>query len=86
MKKINIVLIYIIHYFAGEKLYIICNYLNPIAACHTKASSKKNTGITGKISTNGRNIAYASGNFATINVSSIKLYLKKYSKVLLLLI
>ena len=26
------------------------NYLNPIAACHTKASNKKNTGIIGKTS------------------------------------
>ena len=33
-----------------------CNYLNPIAACHTKANNKKNTGITGKTSTIGLKI------------------------------
>ena len=33
-----------------------------MAACHTKANNKKNTGITGSISTKGRNKIYASGN------------------------
>lgn len=28
-------------------------YLNPTAACHTKASNRKKTGITGRTSTNG---------------------------------
>ena len=37
------------------KIYIK-NYLNPIAACHTKASNKKNTGITGNTSTIGLKI------------------------------
>ena len=37
------------------------NYLNPIAACHTKASNKKKTGITGSTSTMGLKATYASG-------------------------
>ena len=37
------------------------NYLNPIAACHTNANSKKKTGITGNTSTIGLKITYASG-------------------------
>jgi hypothetical protein len=51
---------------------LMCDYLKPIAACQTKANSKKKTGITGRMSTSGRNIAYASGSFATIIVISIK--------------
>ncbi len=43
-----------------------------MAACHTNAKSKKNTGITGSISTNGLNIAYASGNLAKIIVTDMK--------------
>ena len=39
-------------------------YLNPTAACQTKARSKKSTGITGRISTIGLKIAKASGNLA----------------------
>ena len=37
------------------------NYLNPIAACQTKANNKKKTGIIGNISTIGLNTIYASG-------------------------
>jgi len=37
------------------------NYLNPIAACHTKANNKKKTGIIGNTSTIGLKITYASG-------------------------
>jgi hypothetical protein len=37
------------------------NYLNPIAACHTKANNKKKSGITGKTSTIGLKITYDSG-------------------------
>lgn len=46
-------------------------YLKPIAACQTKAKSKKKTGITGNISTNGLKIAYASGSLdknTTVNI------------------
>ena len=39
-------------------------YLNPTAACQTKARSKKSIGITGRISTIGLKIAKASGNLA----------------------
>ena len=39
----------------------IFNYLNPMAACHTKANNKKKTGITGNTSTIGLNTTYASG-------------------------
>jgi len=37
------------------------NYLNPTAACHTKANNKKKTGITGNTSTIGLKATYASG-------------------------
>lgn len=43
-----------IHFYAS-------NYLNPIAACHTKANNKKKSGITGKTSTIGLKITYDSG-------------------------
>ena len=59
------------------------NYLKPTAACQTKASNRKKIGIIGNISTNGRNIAYASGNLLkTINASIIPHYIKikKYKK------
>ena len=46
-------------------------YLNPTAACHTKAKSKKNTGITGATSTIGLKIAYASGSLANNKIPSI---------------
>ena len=46
-------------------------YLNPTAACQTKANSKKNTGITGATSTIGLKIAYASGNLANRKIPSI---------------
>lgn len=49
----------------------IFNYLNPTAACQTKAKSKKNTGITGATSMIGLKIAYASGNLANSKVPSI---------------
>ena len=47
------------------------SYLNPIAACQTKANNKKKTGIIGKTSTIGLNTIYASGNRAN-NKLSIK--------------
>ena len=47
-------------------------YLKPTAACHTKASSKKNTGITGRTFTSGSKILYASGNVAINRLSGIK--------------
>lgn len=47
------------------KIYIVIYaYLKPIAACHTNASNKKNTGIIGRTSTKGSRIEYASGSFA----------------------
>ena len=49
----------------------IFNYLNPTAACQTKAKSKKNTGITGATSIIGLKTAYASGNLAKSKVPSI---------------
>ena len=48
------------------------NYLNPIAACQTKANSKKNTGIIGIRSTIGLKITYASGKRDNKKVSIIK--------------
>ena len=47
------------------------NYLNPIAACHTKANNKKKTGIIGKTSTIGLKITYASGRRDNNKVSII---------------
>ena len=47
-------------------------YLNPIAACQTKAKSKKKTGTIGKISIIGLKIIYASGNRAKSNPSIIR--------------
>lgn len=41
-------------------------YLKLTAACHTKASNRKKTGITGITSTIGLKIAYASGNFIIV--------------------
>jgi hypothetical protein len=46
--------------------------LKPTAACHTKASSKKNTGITGRTFTSGSKILYASGNVAINRLSGMK--------------
>ena len=43
-----------------------------MAACHTKANSKKKTGITGKTSTIGLNATYATGNRANNKLSIIK--------------
>ena len=54
-------------------------YLNPIAACQTKANNKKKTGIIGKISTIGLKAIYASGNRAKSKLSIIKTY--KYIKI-----
>ena len=48
-----------------------------MAACHTKANNKKNTGITGNISTKGLNIAYASGNFP--NTMTTDILINSYS-------
>ena len=47
------------------------NYLNPIAACQTKANNKKKTGITGKTSTIGLKMIYASGKRDNNKVSII---------------
>jgi hypothetical protein len=46
--------------------------LKPTEACHTKASSKKNTGITGRTFTSGSKILYASGNVEISRLSGIK--------------
>jgi hypothetical protein len=46
--------------------------LKPTEACHTKASSKKNTGITGRTFTSGSKILYASGKVAINRLSGIK--------------
>lgn len=48
----------------NQKISIFVIYLNPTAACQTKAKSKNKTGITGKISTIGLKTANTSGNFA----------------------
>jgi len=58
----------IIHRFIW--LYVL-NYLNPIAACHTNASNKKKTGITGNTSTIGLKTTYASGKRDNNKVSII---------------
>ena len=52
----------------------IYSYLKPIAACHTKASNKKKTGITGNTSTIGLKIIYASGKRDNSKVSIIIKY------------
>ncbi len=46
-------------------------YLKPIAACQTKASSKKKSGIRGRTSTKGSRIEYASGSFANNSAASM---------------
>lgn len=53
-------------------------YLNPIAACQTKANNKKKTGIIGNTSTIGLNMIYASGNRANnkLSISKISRYVK----------
>ena len=45
-----------------------------MAACHTNASNKKKTGITGKTSTIGLKITSASGNRDNNKVSIIKIF------------
>jgi len=42
-------------------------YLKPTAACQTNARRKKNKGISGRTSTKGSNMEYASGSFAKKN-------------------
>ena len=50
-----------------------------MAACHTKANNKKNTGITGKTSTIGLKTTYASGKRDNNKVSiSNNIFLKFY--------
>jgi hypothetical protein len=46
-------------------------YRKPTAACHTNASNKKNTGMTGSTSTKGLKIWYASGSFANKSAASM---------------
>jgi hypothetical protein len=46
--------------------------LKPTEACQTKASSKKNTGITGRTFTSGSKILYASGKVAINKLSGMK--------------
>ena len=53
---------------------IIRNYLNPTAACHTKANNKKKTGIIGNTSTIGLKATYASGKRDNKKVSINKKY------------
>ena len=67
------------------------NYLNPMAACQTKANNKKKTGIIGKTSTIGLKNIYASGNLAKsklsmINPSNYKKLIILNSKYLIVLI
>ena len=50
--------------FEKSSKFVFKTYLKPIAACQTKASKRKNTGMEGITSTIGRNAAYASGNAA----------------------
>ena len=45
-----------------------------MAACHTKANNKKNTGITGKTSTIGLKTTYASGKRDNNKVSIINIF------------
>ena len=47
------------------------SYLNPIAACHTNANSKKKTGMIGKTSIIGLKITYASGRRDNIKISMV---------------
>lgn len=51
-------------------------YLNPIAACQTKANNKKKTGIMGKTSTIGLNAIYASGKRDKSKLSIIKTFVE----------
>ena len=53
----------------------ISNYLNPTAACQTKANNKKKTGIIGNTSTIGLKATYASGKRDNNKVSIIE-YIK----------
>jgi hypothetical protein len=46
-------------------------YLKPTDACHTKANSKKSTGIAGITSTIGRNAVYGSGRADSKKFTSI---------------
>ena len=53
-----------------------------MAACHTKANNKKNTGITGSTSTIGLKTTYASGKRDNSKVSISKyIYLYKIFKI-----
>jgi hypothetical protein len=45
-------------------------YLKPTLACHTKANKKNNTGIIGRMSVSGPNIAKTPGNLLN-NIVSI---------------
>ena len=58
----------------STRISSIHTYLKPTAACHTKARSKKSTGITGSTSTRGSKIRYASGRVARVNTISIVSY------------
>ena len=51
---------------------VFINYLNPTAACQTKANNKKKTGIIGNTSTIGLNATYASGSRASNKLSITK--------------
>jgi hypothetical protein len=64
-KRGSIIIIFSIHNHLKNTKAIIKIYLNPTAACQTKAKSKKSTGITGRMSTIGLKIAKASGNLAS---------------------
>ena len=56
-------------------------YLNPTAACQTKANNKKNTGIIGNTSTSGLKTTYASGKRANNKLSISKTSKCKMSNV-----
>ncbi len=56
------------------------SYLKPTADCQTKATNKKNIGITGKTSTKGENGAYASGKVKSNNIKKFLIYLLHFSQ------
>ncbi len=57
-----------------------------MAACHTKAKSKKNTGITGNTSTIGLKATYASGKRDNNKVSISKSIYVKFLRLIILIL
>ncbi len=62
----------------------LSNYLKPIAACHTNANNKKNTGITGNTSTIGLKTTYASGKRDNSKVSISNYIFTKFLRLIIL--